>query len=164
MNSLLPLVLACSLTSPIVLSIPVLGSKLQLSSPNVAPPQYNVTFYTKAAYYPKGLFFNHTIYQNGSSANYPAGNYTAEAMILLCPPPACASFEYWNSTGGVEVAEPNHYMTNVSVIGSGSLTAEYYVYPPSPIQSGSILLAVATTLILLTALRRRRERLAILYR
>jgi len=151
------------MTSIVPLPSHVHNSELQTSSVNLASSLYNITYYLKydAGYgFSEYISFNGTYYSNSASALYPAGNYTAIAIISGCPDlrVICYDFSHWNSTGGVAVVQSQQLRTNVTVTGSGSLTAYFHAYNlKHAVQPFALLFGVSTTLILMVILRRARR-------
>jgi len=63
---------------------------------------------------------NGTTYSNGQTGSFPIGNATLTAVA-----PSGYAFTSWNSTGGISVSSPTASTTQVSVTGSGTLTAQF---------------------------------------
>ncbi|MGB6873849.1 MAG: cohesin domain-containing protein, partial [Dehalococcoidia bacterium] len=85
-------------------------------------PQHTITFYTDP---PAGgtITFDGTTYSNGQSTTRPDGSYPLYAN----PAPNCL-FDYWSTTGGVSVPNPNSQSTTVTVSGDGSINARLECY------------------------------------
>ena len=66
------------------------------------------------------ITFNGTAYSNGQSTNLSIGNATATATA-----PSGYMFTGWNATGGVSVSSSTASTVQVTVAGSGTLTAKF---------------------------------------
>jgi len=66
------------------------------------------------------ISFNGTIYAIGQTFNIPAGN-----AAVIATPASGYSFTRWNETGGVFVSNSTSSTTQVTVAGSGTLTAQF---------------------------------------
>ncbi len=111
------------------------------------------------------ITFNGTPYADGENASVPLGLTTA-----IGEPAPNYTFASWSTTGGVRVANASANTTQVTVVGSGTLTAHFVAAIP-PTQGGSpggvsplvlgvavaaILVVVGLVAVLVLARRRRR--------
>ncbi len=94
---------------------------------NSPPRHYNVSFVVHPTSCP--ITFNATSQTSGSSGQFLAGTYTANAP--WCGPDW--SFLQWNSSGGVSVSSPTALSPTVSISANGSLTAYYAWAGPVPV-------------------------------
>ncbi len=96
---------------------------------------------------------------NGTSfLNNQIGNFTDGEAFAIANPPIGYTFAGWSSTDGLTVAAPTSVATQVSVAGSGTLTANFtpkQAHPISPI----IVLLTVTTASATALLRTRRTKL-----